>query len=71
MPSQPEDEFVLVLSTAGGWNVNIEPDKLLVSKTLAMLRSRLVTIWSTSDHAMIMGCLWASDVANALVSQVC
>lgn len=53
MPSQPEDEFVLVLATAGDWNVNIEPNKLLVSKTLAVLRSCLITIWPTSGHAVI------------------
>lgn len=47
MPSQPEDEFMLVLSTAGDWNVNIEPDKLLVPKELTALRSCLITIWAT------------------------
>lgn len=51
LPSQPEDELVLVLSTAGDWNVNIEPNKLLVSKALAALRSCLITIWSTWGHA--------------------
>lgn len=53
MPSQPEDELVLVLSAAGDWSVNTEPNKLLVSKTLAVLRSCLIASWSTSDHAMI------------------
>lgn len=53
MPSQPEDEFVLVLSTAGDWNVNMEPNKLLVSKALAALRSCLITIWFSWGHAAV------------------
>lgn len=52
-PGQPEDELVLVLSTAGDWNVNIEPNKLLVAKELAALRSCLITIWSTWGHTAI------------------
>lgn len=53
LPSQPEDEFVLVLSTAGDWNVNMEPNKLLVSKALAALRSCLITIWFSWGHAAV------------------
>lgn len=53
VPSQAESEFLLVLSTAGDWSVNIEPNKLLVSKILSVMRSCLITIWSTSDHALV------------------
>lgn len=53
MPSQPEDEFVLVLSTAGDGNVNIEPNILTVSKILAVLRLCLITIWSASVRGMV------------------
>lgn len=60
MPSQPEDEFVLVLSTAGDWNVNIEPNKPLVSKTLAVLRSCLIkSLVYLRPCKDLQGCLWA------------